>query len=72
MTVFRWVVGVIVGLLALGGIFGVGLWLAFESDLWLQRARTFRHLIWVMLLFWFNVEVWGRVAWTIWTWNRPH
>jgi len=70
MTVFRWIVGVIAGLFALGGIFGLALYIGFQSDLWLQRARTFRHLIWVTLLFWFNVEVWGRVAWTIWTWNK--
>ena len=71
MTIFRWIVGALAGFLAFGGLFGFALYVAFESDLWLQRARRFRHLLWVVALFWFNVEVWGRVAWTIWTWNRP-
>jgi hypothetical protein len=70
MTVFRWIVGVLGGLFALVAIFGFGLFITFESQLWLQRARRFRHYIWVLALFWFNVEVWGRVVWTIWTWNK--
>ena len=70
MTIFRWIVGLIAAFLALGGLFGLVLYIAFQSELWLQRARSFRHTLWVLGLFWFNVEVWGRVAWTIWTWNK--
>ena len=70
MIVFRWIVGVIGAFLAIGATLGFGLYIAFEAQVWLQRARTFRHLIWVLLLFWFNVEVWGRVIWTIWRWNK--
>ena len=70
MTVFRWIVGVVAAFLALGGLFGLVLYIGFQSELWLQRARRFRHGIWVLALFWFNVEVWGRVAWTVWTWNK--
>lgn len=71
MTIFRWIVGIIAGFFALGGILGLVLYIGFQSDLWLQRARRFRHMVWVLALFWFNVEVWGRVIYTIWTWNRP-
>ena len=69
MTVFRWIVGVLGGLFALVAIFGFGLFIAFDSQLWLRRARRFRHYIWVLGLFWFNVEVWGRVVHTIVTWR---
>ena len=69
MTVFRWIVGILAGLFALGAAFGFGLYVAFDSDLWLRRARSFRHAVWLMLLFWFNVEVWGRVGWTLVHWN---
>jgi hypothetical protein len=70
MIVFRWIVGVIGAILVLGGTVSFGLFVAFDAQLWLQRGRTFRHLIWVLLLFWFNVEVWGKVVWTIWHWNK--
>ncbi len=70
MTIFRWIVGVIAGLLAVFAVFGFGLFIAFESKIWLERARRFRHWIWVLLLFWFNVEVWGRVLLTIVHWSR--
>ena len=70
MTIFRWIVGVVAALLAVLAVFGLGLFIAFESKVWLERARRFRLWIWVLLLFWFNVEVWGRVAWTIWHWGK--
>jgi hypothetical protein len=70
MTVFRWIVGVIGAFLAIGGALSFGLFIAFDAQLWLQRGRTFRHLIWVLLLFWFNVEVWGKVILTIVRWNK--
>jgi hypothetical protein len=70
MTVFRWIVGVIGAFFAIGATLSFGLFVAFDVQLWLQRARTFRHLLWVLLLFWFNVEVWGRVILTIWRWNK--
>jgi hypothetical protein len=70
MTVFRWILGVLAGFFAIGAVFGLGLYIAFESQLWLERARRFRHWVFVLLLFWFNVEVWGRVVWTIWRWGK--
>ena len=70
MTVFRWIIGGLSAFFALGAVFGFVLYIAFESRLWLERARSFRHWIWLLLLLWFNIEVWGRVAWTIWHWNK--
>jgi hypothetical protein len=70
MTVFRWIIGGLSAFFALGAVLGFVLYIAFESKLWLERARSFRHWIWLLLLLWFNIEVWGRVAWTIWHWNK--
>ena len=68
MTVFRWIIGVLTGFFVLGALFGFILFIAFDSQLWLERARRFRHYIWVLVLFWFNVEVWGRVGYTLYHW----
>ena len=34
----------------------------------LERARIFRRWMVTALLLWFNVEVWGRVVWTLIHW----
>jgi len=68
MTVFRWVVGSIAGLMALGALVSFLVFLGFDIQRWLERARRFRHWTWLALLFWFNVEVWGQVAYTLITW----
>ncbi len=63
MTVFRWIIGVLAALMAVGALFGLFvLGVAFDSRLWLDRARRLRRWIWLAALLWFNVEVWGRVA----------
>jgi hypothetical protein len=68
MTIFRWVVGVIGVLMALGALGSFLLFVASDIVLWIERARRFRHWTWLALLLWFNVEVWGRVAVTLIHW----
>jgi hypothetical protein len=68
MTIFRWVIGSIAGLMALGALVSFLVFVGFDIGLWLERARRFRHWTWLALLFWFNVEVWGRVVYTLVTW----
>lgn len=68
MTIFRWIIGVISALLVGGSVLSFVLFMAFDIDVWLQRARTFRRGAYMALLFWFNIEVWGRVVWTIVHW----
>ncbi|MCE9659561.1 MAG: hypothetical protein K8R60_13440 [Burkholderiales bacterium] len=70
MIVFRWILGVLGAFFAIGATVGFVLFIAFDSKIWLDRARRFRHWVWLIGLFWFNVEVWGRVAWTIWHWGK--
>ena len=69
MIVFRWVVGVLGALFAAGALFSLVMFVAFDAKLWLERARRLRHWLWLALLLWFNVEVWGRVIHTIIHWN---
>ncbi len=69
MTIFRWVLGVVALLMATGAVVSLGVNIASDSLVWLERARRFRHWLWLAFLFWFNVEVWGRVIWTIAHWK---
>jgi hypothetical protein len=68
MTIFRWIIGVLAALLATGALLSLVLFLAFDIEVWLKRARTLRHGVYMALLLWFNVEVWGRVLWTLIHW----
>lgn len=68
MTIFRWIIGVISALLVGGSVLSFVLFMAFDINVWLERARSLRRGAYLALLFWFNVEVWGRVIWTIIHW----
>jgi len=68
VTVLRWIAAGIGVLLALGAIFGFGLYIAFEAQVWLERARSLAAWIRLLALTWFNVEVWGRVVYTLVHW----
>ncbi len=68
MTIFRWIIGVIAALLAVGSALSFVLFMAFDINVWLERARTFRRGAYLASLLWFNVEVWGRVILTIIHW----
>ena len=61
MTIFRWIIGVLSVLFAAGSLLSFLLFIAFDIDVWLKRARAMRHMLYMALLLWFNVEVWGRV-----------
>jgi hypothetical protein len=68
MTVFRWIIGVLSALLAAGALLSFVLFIAFDINVWLDRARSLRRGTYMALLLWFNVEVWGRVIWTLIHW----
>jgi hypothetical protein len=70
VIVFRWIVGIASVLFAIGSLLSLAINIAENADLWLRRARRFRHWLWLALLLWFNVEVWGRVVYTIYHWYR--
>jgi hypothetical protein len=68
MTVFRWIIGVVSALLAGGSLLSFVMFMALDINVWIERARTLRRGAYMALLFWFNVEVWGRVIWTLIHW----
>ena len=68
MIVFRWIIGSIAGLLAAGSGLSLVLFLALDIPLWLERARSLRRGAYLAGLTWFNIEVWGRVVWTLIHW----
>lgn len=68
MTVFRWIMGVLaVGLLSIS-LLGVVMFMMRDEERWIEMAGQFRRLATVALLFWFNVEIWGRVVYTLINW----
>jgi hypothetical protein len=69
MTIYRWVIGVITVLMALGAALSFLFFVLADVAIWIERARRFRHWTWLAVLFWFNTEVWGRVIYTIIHWH---
>lgn len=71
MTIFRWIMGVFGGLFAAGWIFTVLLYVLRDDDRLRDLGKRLRHFTILIGLAWFNIEVWGRVVYTIVTWGRP-
>jgi len=69
LTVLRWIAVGIMALLAAGAAVNFALYIAFEARPALDRAKRIAAWIRLLALFWFNVEVWGRVVYTIATWK---
>ena len=69
MIAFRWVMGVCGALVALVALLSFVIALISARDLWYDRARRLAQYTWMIALLWFNVEVWGRVVYTLVTWN---
>lgn len=70
MTVFRWIMGVLLGLFAAGWTFTFLLYVLRDDDRLRELGQKLRRWTITLGLFWFNVEIWGRVIYTIVTWNR--
>ena len=68
LTIVRWTVGVVAALLLVFALFGFAISVAFENDVWRERARRVRAWLGVIALAWFNGEVWGRVVYTLVHW----
>lgn len=69
MHIFRWIIGIIAGLLAAGSVVSLVIFLLMDIGVWLDRARALRRLTFAAALLWFNVEVWGSVLYTILHWR---
>jgi RsiW-degrading membrane proteinase PrsW (M82 family) len=68
MTIFRWIIGVIAALMAVGGIVSFVIYVAAGIDVWIERARHFRRWFSTAALLWFNVEIWRSVVLLIIHW----
>ena len=42
-----------------------------DDDRFAELGKRLRHFTTLIALFWFNLEIWGRVIWTVVTWNSP-
>ncbi len=69
VTVLRWIAAGIAALLAVGALASFALYIGFEARPALDRAKRLAAWIRLLALTWFNVEVWGRVVYTIATWK---
>jgi hypothetical protein len=68
MIIFRWVMGVFGMLIVLITVISLIFGIVTARDFWYDRARRFMTYTWMVALLWFNIEVWGRVVYTLVTW----
>ena len=68
MTIFRWIIGSLAALFAAGSLLSFAMFMAIDNPVLLERTRKFRRATFTLLLLWFNVEIWGRVVYTLVTW----
>jgi hypothetical protein len=68
MTVFRWIMGVLGVLFASGWIFCLMLYVLRGDDRFSELGTKLRRFTFAIVLLWFDIEVWGRVIWTLITW----
>ncbi len=71
MSVFRWIMLIVGGLVAAGWLGTLLLYVVDADDRYKELGRSLRQWTITIALFWFNVEIWGRVIWTIITWSGP-
>ena len=68
MSPSDWVMAGVLGLTGSISMLCFGVFVATGIDPWLKRARMFRRYAFAAALLWFNIEVWGRVAWIVIHW----
>ena len=68
MTFLRWILGIAAVLLGAGSVISFLIYIFADINLWLKRARNLRRLFSAVALFWFNLEIWRRVALIIINW----
>ena len=71
MTIFRWIMGVLGGIFAAFWALSFLLYVLRDDDRLKELGSRMRQYTILVALTWFNIEVWGRVVWTIVTWGKP-
>ncbi len=64
----RWGMGGAIALMGGLSIASFGIFIATDIQLWLRRSRMLRQWAFVLVLLWFNLEIWGSVVHTLLTW----
>jgi hypothetical protein len=70
VLVLRWIAGGVGALLIVCATVSFALFIAFDAPLWKERASRFAAWIRLLALAWFNLEVWGRVVYTLVHWMK--
>jgi len=68
MVVFSWIMFALSGLLGAASLGAFLLFILLDIPAWLERARSLRRALYMAVLLWFNVWIWGRIIWTIIHW----
>ncbi len=68
VKVLRWVMGSGIALMGGLSIASFVVFITTDIQLWLQRSRMLRQWTFVLVLLWFNAEIWGSVVHTLLTW----
>jgi hypothetical protein len=68
MMIFRWFMGIVGGLALTGWLVVLLLYVVNGDDRFKDLGTRLRQLVMTIGLFWFNLEIWGRVVWTIIEW----
>ena len=68
VKVLRWGIGCAIALTGGLSVLSFAVFIATDIQLWLRRSRTLRQWVFVLLLLWFNLEIWGSVVHTLLTW----
>ena len=69
MVIFRWILGILTLLLGGGMALTFVIYIVSGTNDWLTIVRRLRHWTYLVLLFWFNFEVWRRVLLVIIHWR---
>ena len=68
MTAFRWVMGILTLVLGGGMALTFVIYIVSGVDEWIKIVRRLRHWTYLVLLFWFNFEIWRRVVLVVIHW----
>jgi hypothetical protein len=68
MGLFNWIMLGVTAVVGGAALLCLALFIALDIEIWIRRARTLRRGTYLAMLLWFNVDVWGRVVWTLVHW----
>ena len=68
VKVLRWGMGSAIALVGSLSIASFAIFISTDIQLWLERSRRLRQWAFVLVMLWFNLEIWGSVVHTLLTW----